>query len=78
MAHASSRNGVVVLALALALALGLAACGNAKPFDYQQEADEMKPGSGLFTGKQGKFVIFGSSATKPEQRQPEEKTSPAK
>ncbi len=57
----------------LVLALGLAACGNAKPFDYQQEADEMKPGSGLFSGKKGEFVIFGSSGTKSE-----EKKSPAK
>lgn len=74
MANVSSRNGVVVVVLAL----GLAACGNAKPFDYQQEADEMKPGSGLFSGKKGELVIFGSSATKSEEHKPQEKTSPAR
>ena len=65
--------GVVVV-----FALGLAARGDARPFDYRREADEMKPGSGLFSGKQGEFVFFGSSATKPEQRKPEEKTSAPK
>ncbi len=63
IANASLRNGLIVVLLAL----GLAACGNAKPFEYQQEADEMKPGSGLFSGKKGKFVIFGSS---PEEAPP--------
>ncbi len=73
-ANASLRNGLIVVLLTL----GLAACGNAKPFEYQQEADEMKPGSGLFSGKKGKFVIFGSSGTKSEEHRPQEKTSPAK
>ena len=74
IANGSLRNGLIVVLLAL----GLAACGNAKPFEYQQEADEMKPGLGLFSGKKGKFVIFGSSGTKSEERKPREKTSPAK
>jgi hypothetical protein len=69
IANTSLGNSLIVVVLAL----GLAACGNAKPFDYQQEADEMKPGSGLFSGKKGEFVIFGSSGTKSE-----EKKSPAK
>ena len=72
IANASLRNGLIVVLLALA------ACGNAKPFEYQQEADEMKPGSGLFSGKKGKFVIFGSSETKPEGRKPQEEKPPAK
>ncbi len=74
IANASLRNGLIVVLLAL----GLAGCGNAKPFEYRQEADEMKPGSGLFSGKKGKFFIFGSSGTKSEERKPQEKTSPAK
>ncbi len=74
MANAPLRNGLIVVVLAL----GLAACGNAKPFDYQQEADEMKPGSGLFSGKKGEFAVFGSSGTKSEKPKAQEKTSPAK
>ncbi len=74
IANALLKNGLVVVLLAF----GLAACGNAKPFEYQQEADEMKPGSGLFSGKKGKFVIFGSSETTPEGRKPQEEESPAK
>ena len=44
IANGSLRNGLIVVLLAL----GLAACGNATPFEYRQEAGEMKPGSGLF------------------------------
>ncbi len=40
------------------VALVLAACGGAKPFDYQPTADEMKPGGGLFSGDDGEFVIY--------------------
>ena len=54
----SLRNGAVVVLLAL----GLAACGRATPYNYQNEADELKPGSGLFSGKKGEFVIFGKSS----------------
>ncbi len=74
MAKASLRNGLIVILLTL----GLAACGKAKPFDYQPEADEMKPGSGLFSGKKGEFFIFGSPATRSEEPKPEENKSPAK
>ncbi len=74
IANASSRVGLIVVLLAL----GLGACGNPTPFEYQQEADELKPGSGLFSGKKGEFVVFGSSETKSEERKPEERTSPAK
>ncbi len=74
IANASSRNGLIVVLLAV----GLAGCGNAKPFEYRQEADEMKPGSGLFSGNKGKFVIFESSGTKPEEPEPEDKTPPAR
>ena len=64
MASASLRNGLIVVLLTL----GLAACGNARPFDYQPEADEMKPGAGLFSGKKGEFVIFGGSESPAEDR----------
>ncbi len=74
MAKASLRKGLIVVLITL----GLAACGKAKPFDYQPEADEMKPGSGLFSGKDGEFVIFGRSKTESEEPKPEEKKSPAK
>ncbi len=74
MAKASLRNGLIVVLVTL----GLAACGKAKPFDYVPEADEMKPGSGLFSGKKGEFFIFGSPGTRSEEPKPEEKKSPAK
>lgn len=55
-----TKSVVVVLA-----ALVLAACGSAKPFDYQPTADEMMPGGGLFSGDDGEFVIYGSSPAGP-------------
>ena len=54
MAKASLRNGLIVVLVTL----GLAACGNATPLDVVPEADEMKPGSGLFSGQDGEFVIY--------------------
>lgn len=54
MANNRLTKGVVVVLAALVLA----ACGSAKPFDYQPTADEMKPGGGLFSGDDGEFVIF--------------------
>ena len=56
MKIAASRNALIVVLVAL----GLAACGgNAKRFDYQPVAGEMKPGAGLFSGDDGEFVIYG-------------------
>jgi hypothetical protein len=45
----------------------VAACAHApEPFDYQSER-ELKPGPGLFTGKEGMWTIVGPPATaKPE------------
>ncbi len=48
------RAGLLVTVLALALSV----CGAIKPFDYQPTADEIKPGSGLFSGDDGAFEIY--------------------
>ena len=37
----------------------LAGC-NAKPFDYQPTAGEMKEGPGVFTGEDGELTIYDS------------------
>ena len=44
--------------LVTVVALTLSACGAVKSFDYQPTADEMKPGSGLFSGDDGAFEIY--------------------
>ena len=64
MAKASLRNGLIVVLVTL----GLAACGKAKPFDYLPEADEMKPGHGLFSGENGEFTIFRHGGTSGNKR----------
>lgn len=61
MANASLRNGLIVVLVTL----GLAACGKATPLDVVPEADGMKPGSGLFSGKDGEFVIYRKPGTEP-------------
>jgi len=48
----------VVIAVGLAL-FALAGC-NAKPFDYQPTAGEMKQGPGVFTGKDGELTVYDS------------------
>ncbi len=56
------RHAALRLALACALvALSLSACGQAKPLPWSEIAmpDEMKPGPGLFTGKDGRWVMYG-------------------
>ena len=55
------RIGFAVLALPLALA----ACGAYQPFEYQHRDNEMS-GPGLFSGKEGEFVIYKSSHPTPE------------
>ena len=40
------------------MALGLSACGQAKPL-AEIEPDEMEPGPGLFTGKDGRYILYG-------------------
>lgn len=60
-----------------ATTLVLAACATApQPFDYRP-GDDLKPGPGLFSGKDGAFTIHGSPApaeTKPSSD--ENKTPP--
>jgi len=54
----------------------LAACaGGAQPYTYQSE-NELKPGPGLFTGKEGMWTVVGPSQTTP-QKPTDDKTTPA-
>ena len=41
------------------LIFALAGC-NAKPYDYEPTADEMKPGPGVFTGDSGELTLYDS------------------
>ncbi len=44
------------------VALFLAACVPAKPLVHDiPQPDEIPPGPGLFSGKDGKFILFGAS-----------------
>ena len=36
----------------------VAGCSSVEPYEYENEADEIKPGPGLFTGEDGEAVIF--------------------
>ncbi len=72
MAKALLRNGLIVVLVTL----GLAACGQARPLDYLPEAGEMKPGSGLFSGKDGGFVIYSKPSAESEEQKPKAKPSP--
>ena len=48
------------LALLTCLAImALTGC-NAKPYDYQPTADEMKQGPGVFTGEDGELTVYDS------------------
>ena len=59
--------------LAAALLVALSACGNVKPIDYTEPHD-IQPGPGLFSGKDGDFVLFGERKSAPEsetEKEPE-------
>jgi hypothetical protein len=44
--------------LAIVMALPLLACSAVGPFEYH-EVDDIKEGSGVFTGEDGEWVIYG-------------------
>ena len=48
--------------LLLMLATCILISCNAKPYDYQPTANEMKEGGGLFTGEDGEATIYDSEA----------------
>jgi hypothetical protein len=60
------------LAAVLALAAPIAACGLHQDIE-EQEADPMKPGPGLFSGKDGVFTVYpgggGDAADKKDEAQ---------
>ena len=39
--------------------LGLSACGQAKPLGEVEQAGEIPPGPGLFSGKDGVYILYG-------------------
>ncbi len=52
-----------ILAFAF-VALLLSACGPARSLVHDvPQPDEMKPGPGVFSGEDGKFVLYRKSAT---------------
>lgn len=53
-----TRNALIIALVVLILS----ACGQAKPLvDDIPEVDEIPPGPGLFSGKDGTFVLYGES-----------------
>ncbi len=67
---------MVLRGLAIGLAaLFLSACGPASPYVIDQpQPDEMKPGRGLFTGKDGEYVLWGSSKSEEEEQKESRRT----
>ncbi len=56
--HSMIRNALAVGFVAVLLV----ACGPAKPLVHDiPQPDEIPPGPGLFSGKDGKFIQFGAS-----------------
>ncbi len=56
--HSMIRNALAVGFVAVLLV----ACGPAKPLVHDiPQPDEIPPGPGLFSGKDGKFILFGAS-----------------
>ncbi|MDA1099930.1 MAG: hypothetical protein O2967_13195 [Proteobacteria bacterium] len=51
------RRRLSAAAVFAVLAVMVAACGAAKPLDYTA-IDEIPPGPGLFSGKDGKLTVF--------------------
>ncbi len=56
--HSMIRNALAVGFVAVLLV----ACGPAKPLVHDiPQPDEIPPGPGLFSGKDGKLILFGES-----------------
>jgi len=66
-----------VLVLAAGCLLFTLAARNAKPFDYQPTAGEMKAGPGVFTGKTGELTIYDSQKGGVLQKDSDAKTADA-
>ena len=48
-----------IICFIFALGIGFTAgCSSMKPYDYKNEADEMKTGPGLISGEKGEMTIF--------------------
>ena len=48
-----------IMCLIFALGVGFTVgCSSMKPYDYKNEADEMKSGPGLISGEKGEMTIF--------------------
>ncbi|MFQ5765574.1 MAG: hypothetical protein ACE5GT_11645 [Rhodospirillales bacterium] len=57
------------------VALFLSACGPASPYVIDQpQPDEIPPGRGLFTGKDGEYVLWGSSKSEEEEQKESRRT----
>ncbi len=67
---------MVLRGLAIGLvALFLSACGPASPYVIDQpQPDEIPPGPGLFTGKDGEYVLWGSSKSEEEEQKESRRT----
>ena len=51
------KLSIVCLIFALGVAF-TAGCSSMKPYDYKNEADELKSGPGLISGEKGELTIF--------------------
>jgi hypothetical protein len=48
-----------IMCLIFALGVGFTvSCASMKPYDYKNEADELKSGPGLISGEKGEITIF--------------------
>ena len=54
--HAAALRKSLICAFVV---LGLSACGQAKPLGEVEQPGEIPPGPGIFTGKDGRYIIFG-------------------
>ena len=54
---------IILIGIVALLGTGIVCCTKApKPFDYQPE-NELKPGPGLFSGEDGRFMFYQSQET---------------